>query len=288
MVLWNHRSPSQQATPISSFVSILKYPKALPIHERRWQLITRVLDADVIRRNMGIFVRAMLKTNFFTFSGTGCDSILVSPEVRVVLGLASPVTTNASSLAPRFYLTTETFRATDYGNPSNAPRGFLGTDPLNDFSYIENVIAKYTAKYTKQRKKGLKPMSQPPMPTHNMSRRSQAPFKTGHVFLPAELILNITDYLEYHKDIQTLLSVFPHWYPMIPDSCWKRRFIDYNCLDDDQFPAVDALDCQHVYFNTDRLFRPSLAWGSRQYILSQLGEVKGRFLRQLMRNDFHE
>jgi hypothetical protein len=162
------------------------------------------------------------------------------------------------------------------------PRDFRGADPLND-SYVDKVVAKYAAKYTKQREKGSEPTWQPSIPTHTMSRRSQGTFRPRNVFLPTELILNIAGYLEHHKDIQNLLSVFPHWHPMIPDSYWRRRFIDDNCLNNDQFPPEDALGWQHLYLNSDRLLRPSLGWRNRQRILSQLQGTKVRFLRQLKR-----
>ncbi|OQD99026.1 hypothetical protein PENVUL_c066G03021 [Penicillium vulpinum] len=165
-------------------------------------------------------------------------------------------------------------------NPRDLTREFRGADPLND-SYIETVIAKYEAKYTKQREKGLEPMPQQSIPTHKMSRRSQAGFRPRDMFLPVELILEIADYLENYKDIRNLLSVFPHWHPMIPDSYWRRRFINDNYLENHRLPAADALDWQHVYLNTDRLLQPSLGWRNRQHILSRLEETKDRFLQRL-------
>ncbi|KAJ5508250.1 hypothetical protein N7527_010393 [Penicillium freii] len=280
MILWNHRSRSQHASAISNFVSRREYPKAFPIHERCWQLMTRILDADVIKRNMDSFVPAMFNPNHLTRSRRWSDPILVSPEVRAVLGCTA-------ALAPRFHPTTQKFRSIDAWKPNRMTRGFLGTDPLND-SYIKSVIAKYTAKYTSQREKGCEPMSQPSIPTHTMFRRSQATFKTRNVFLPTELILNIADHLEHQKDIRALLSAFPHWFPMIPDSYWRRRFIEDNHLESNHFPATDALDWQHVYLHSDRLPRPSFGWRNRQHILSQLEGVKDRFLRRLKQKGIQE
>jgi hypothetical protein len=89
-----------------------------------------------------------------TCAELGVDSILVSHEVRAVLALVSPVAKKASILPPGFHPSTKTFCAIDRGNPSHIICDFLGADPLNNF-YIDNVIAKYTAKYTKQREKDL-------------------------------------------------------------------------------------------------------------------------------------
>lgn len=287
MILWNHRSDRQHIPLIPNFVSRLEYPKAFPMHERCWQLMTRILDADVIKRNLDIFVRAMFNAKLLTCAEPGFNSILVSHEVRAVLDLASPVAKEASTLSPRFHPSTETFRAMDHGNPSHITRYFPGADPLNNF-YIDNVIAKYTAKYTKQREKGFKPKSQPTIATHKMSRRSQTPFKTSNVFLPTELILNITDHMKHHGDIRNLFLVFPHWHPMVPDSYWRRRFIDDNYLENDRFPAADALDWQYVYLNTDKLFGPSFGWRNRQHITRQLESVKERFLQRLERKGIQE
>ena len=118
-----------------------------------------------------------------------------------------------------------------------------------------------------------------------MSRRSQARFKTRNVFLPTELILNIADHLDNHEDIHALLLVFPNWHPMIPNSYWRRRFIEDNCLRSDEFPAVDAMDWQRVYLSGDKLLRLSLGWQNRQYILSRLDRIKDRFLERLERKD---
>lgn len=280
MILWNHRSHSQQASPLPNFVSRVEYPKAFPMHERCWQLMTRILDVDVIKRNMDSFVPAMFNPKFLTHSRRWSDRILMTPEVRAVLGCTS-------TLPPRFHPTTQGFRSIDSWNPSRMARGFLGTDPLND-SYIKNVIAKYTAKYTSQREKGCEPMSQHSIPTHTMFRRSQATFKTRNVFLPTELILNIADHLKHHKDVRALLSAFPHWYPMIPESYWRSRFIEDNHLESNHFPAADALDWQHVYLHSDRLPRPSFGWRNRQHILSQLEAVKDRFLQRLKQKGIQE
>lgn len=273
MILWNHRSHSHHTSAIPKFVSRLEYPKAFPIHERCWQLMTRILDADVIKRNMENFVPAMFNPKFLTHSTRWADPILVSPEMEAVLGCTS-------ALPPRFHPNTQKFRSVYSLNTSRMTRGFLGTDPL-DNSYIKNVIAKYTAKYTSQREKGCEPMRQPSIPTHTMCRRSQATIKTRNVFLPTELILNIADHLDHHKDIRALLSTFPHWYPMIPDSYWRRRFIDDNHLESDNFPAAHGLDWQYVYLHSDRLPQPSFGWRNRQHILSQLEGIKERFLRRL-------
>ncbi|CAI7631123.1 unnamed protein product [Penicillium palitans] len=91
----------------------------------------------------------------------------MAPEVKAVLGCTS-------TLPPRFHPTTRGFRSKDSWNPSRMKRGFLGTDPLND-SYIKDVIAKYTAKYTSQREKGCYFQNQErvsPDRTHPEHRRS--------------------------------------------------------------------------------------------------------------------
>jgi hypothetical protein len=67
---------------------------------------------------------------------------------------------------------------------------------------------------------------------------------------------------------------------MIPDGYWRRQFIDDNCLEDDLFPAADALDWPHVYLNTDMLLRHSLEWQNREHILRRLEAAKERFLQR--------
>ncbi|KAJ5189126.1 hypothetical protein N7491_005450 [Penicillium cf. griseofulvum] len=158
-------------------------------------------------------------------------------------------------------------------------RDFRGADPLNK-SYVENLIIKHTAKYPKRKEKGLEPIWQPAIPTHTMSQRSQSGFNCRDVFLPTELILNIADYLN-HRDIRNMLLVFPRWRQMIPESYWRRRFVDDNYLDNDMFPAAYALDWQYVYLKTDMLLRPSLEWRNREHILRRLEATKERFLQRL-------
>ncbi|CAI7656482.1 unnamed protein product [Penicillium glandicola] len=279
MTLWNHQTDSQ-APSISDFVSGREYPKAFPMHERCWQLMIQILDVELIKKNMDSFVRAMCEPHLVPHTGSVFDGIFVSPEVKEWFVFVS-------SLEPRFQPVVEIFRAMNEGDPSEKPRGFRGADPLND-PYIQNMIAKYTAKYTKQREKGSKPVSRSSIPTHTMSRRSRAAFKPKNIFLPIELVLNIADHLEHHKDIRTLLLVFPHWHPMIPNSYWRRRFIDDNHLNNDQFPAADALDWQHVYLHTDKLLRPSLGWRNRQHILALLEGTKSRFLQRLEQKNIRD
>lgn len=288
MILWNHRSESQHAPLIPNFVSTPAYPlrhllgdgyhKAFPMHERCWHLMTRILDVELIKKDMDIFFRAMCEPQRVTWREV--NSSHVPPVYKEWLEFIS-------GLTPISYLIPLRFRAKDDANPSHMPRHFRSADPLND-SYMKNLIAKYTAKYTKQREKGFEPVSQYSSPTHTMSRRSQATFKPRNVLLPTELILNIADYLEHHKDIQTLLWVFPRWHSMIPDSYWRRRFIDDNYLENNQFPPADALDWQHVYLNTDKLLRPSWGWRNRQRILSRLEETKARFLQQLEQKEIQD
>ncbi|KAJ6188203.1 hypothetical protein N7519_003111 [Penicillium mononematosum] len=269
MILWNYQSPTQHALPTPKFLSVLSNLLTFPMHERCWRLMTQILDVELIKKNMDIFVRAMCQPWLLTRPVS--NSSRSYPVVEL-----SKLCVN---LPRRFRLTPTLFRGMGDEDLSHMPRDFRGADPLND-SYVDKVIAKYAAKYTKKREKGFEPTWQPSIPTHTMSRRSQGTFRPRNVFLPTELILNIADYLGHHKDIQNLLSVFPHWHPMIPDTYWRRRFIDDNCLNNIQFPS-EALDWQHLYLNCDRLLRPSLGWRNRQRILSQLQGTKERFLRQL-------
>ncbi|KAJ5513653.1 hypothetical protein N7463_003205 [Penicillium fimorum] len=280
MMLWNHRGYIHQVHPIINFASILYAPQAFNIHERCWQLMIRILDVELIKRNMDIFVRAMCEPQLDMSIRPALDGIHVSPEVKEWLNFAC-------RLAPRFHPNLRTFRAMNDGDPSHMRRHFRGADPLND-SYIQNVIARYTTKYAKKREKGREPTWQPSIPTHTMSRRSQAGFTPRKVLLPTELILSIADYLENLRDIRIMLSVFPHWHTMMPDSYWRRRFIDDNYLENEQFPAEDALDWQYVYLNTDRLLQPSLGWRNRQYILRKLEATKDRFLQRLEQKDIQD
>ncbi|CAG8235635.1 unnamed protein product [Penicillium nalgiovense] len=271
VILWSH---IQHTFPTPKFFSVLANLLTLPMHERCWHLMTQILDVELIKKNMAIFVRAVCQPWLFRRPVSNPSrSYPVIELSELFLGLPG-----------RFRLTPTRFRGMGDEDPSHMPRDFRGADPLDD-SYVDKVIAKYAAKYTKQREKGFEPTWQPSIPTHTMSRRSQGTFRPRNVFLPTELIMNIADYLGHRKDIQNLLSVFPHWHPMIPDSYWRRRFIDDNCLNNDQFPPEDALDWQHLYLSSDRLLRPSLGWRNRQRILSQLQGTKERFLRQLERKE---
>lgn len=272
MVLWNYQGPIQHALPTPKFFSVLAQLLILPMHERCWRLMTRILDVELIKKNMDIFVRAMCQPWMPTRPVSSPSRIYPVAEL-LKLGVGLP---------GKFRLTPTSYRGMGDEDLSHMPRDFRGADPLND-SYVDKVVARFAAKYTKKREKGSEPTWQPSIPTHTMSRRSQGTFRPRNVFLPTELILNIADYLGHHKDIQNLLSVFPHWHPMIPDSYWRRRFVDDNCLNNVQSPPEDALDWQHLYLNSDRLLRPSLGWRNRQRILSQLQGTKERFLRQLER-----
>lgn len=275
MILCNHQSDGQHAFPNPNFVSELTYSVAFPMHERCWKLMTRMLDVDLIKKNMDIFLHAM------------CDPYDVTRPLLDPTG-TYPLWLEwfklLDNLTSGLYLNPQKFRAKDDARPSHMPPEFRGADPLND-PCLNDVITKYTTEYTMQRKMGFEPRSQPSIPTHPMSRRSQARFKTRNVFLPTELILNIADHLDNHEDIHALLLVFPNWHPMIPNSYWRRRFIEDNCLRSDEFPAVDAMDWQRVYLSGDKLLRLSLGWQNRQYILSRLDRIKDRFLERLERKD---
>ena len=272
MILCNHQGDSQQAFPSQHFVSGLEYTVAFPMHERCWNLMTRMLDIDLIK-NMDDFIHAMCNPH-------GAIRPLLDPTGTYPVWLEWFKLLD--TLAPGSCLYPQRFRAMNDASPSHIPPQFRGADPLND-PYLNDVIASYTTKYTMQKNGGFESTSRPSIPTHTISRPSQAGFNTKKVFLPTELILNIADHLDSHKDIQTLLSVFPNWRPMIPNSYWRRRFIDGCFLCSDKFPAADVLDWQHVYFHADKLLRLSLGWQNRQHILSRLEMIRDRFLERLER-----
>lgn len=277
MVLFNHRDydhyvPAQPAIFGPSWGD----PEAFTIHERCWQLMIRMLDVELIRQNMEMFVRAMCEPWVIQDQKPLCYLTRSSQKARQWRDF--------TSLLPlQYHRSMRACLTVGIEDPGLLNRHFTGADPLND-PYVQNVIYRFTIKYDKEREMGIEKNFRPSIPTHPMSRRSQSLCTLDQVFLPTELILVIADFLEHRNDILAMICVFPRWYPMIPNSYWRRRFIDENCLTSQNYPAADALDWQHIYLNSDRLLRPSPGWRNRQHILTLLRNTKDRFMQKLEEN----
>ncbi|KAJ5773869.1 hypothetical protein N7457_008765 [Penicillium paradoxum] len=267
MALFNHRDFDQLRPPRPTLFTTWENPKAFTMHERCWQLMTRILDVRLIKQNMEIFVRAM------------CDPWL-GPHLRPFCHLGHPSQKARQwrefiyRLPKEYHRNVRSFYTLGVGYPRRLNRHFSGADPLND-PFVQGVML------IKQVDRVIEDTSQRSISTHPMSRRSQSSFNLSHIFLPAELVLIIADFLEHREHIRAMISIFPTWYSMIPDSYWRRRFINDNCLKDGDFPAADALDWQHVYLDSDRLLSSSLGWRNRQRILKQLRKAKERFMQAL-------
>lgn len=249
------------------FVPWSSYHFAFYMHERCWQLMTRIVDKDLIKHNMDLLLPTIHEGRTI-LTLWGQMPYEEDEWFLFALQVASPFC--VPMVRPFRFV---------YEESSASYPGYLDADPLND-PYVKLQISKERTKHENRTKRD-KSRPQYPIPTHHMRLRSQPVFKAPKEFLPPEIVCMITDHLDTKTDLLNFSMAFPQWHLIIPNNYWRRRFRDDNCLKNEELPPGDTVDWNHLYFNSDKLLERSLGWKNRQRILTILRSIKARFLRRV-------
>ena len=271
MILLKDRKidPKVQSMPEEQmFISSSSFQFAFTMHERCWQLIIRFVDKDLIKQNMDLFVQAMYEQK------------LRPHMLNQVTQARLYWLRYTSQLDPSFCAI---LGDVIHIGPSQRPdidhqiHKIVNEDPLNGPHVkwqFSNQMSRHEEKMNRSN-----PRPRYLITTHKMKRRSQFAFKATNIFIPAEIICMITDYLETNMHIRTFLLVYPEWHSMTLDSNWRCRFRDENLMRNEKLPAADAINWQYSYLNSDKLLEDSWGWKNRLHILIQLRKIKTRFLQ---------
>lgn len=111
---------------------------------------------------------------------------------------------------------------------------------------------------------------------HQMALRPST-FDVRRIKGPTEIIIMIMDHLPHFRDIKTLMWVFPQWRHMVPQACWRDRFIKELALHEPSQNA-NALDWLYLYFYADQLLAKSHGWLFWKHVLDSLEKTKVAFL----------
>jgi hypothetical protein len=249
------------------FVPWSSYQFAFYLHERCWQLMTRIVDKDLITHNLDLLLPTMHESKE-GLSLWGRRPYQHREWFLFTVQVAQPYRTSL----------TQFLGFEGEGSDAFYP-DYMGADPFND-PHVKLQISKERTKHENRTKRG-KSRPQYLIPTHGMKRRSQIAFKFPKEFLPPEIVCMITDHLETKIDLWNFSTAFPQWHSLIPTNYWRQRFRDDNCLKNEELPPSDAVDWCHFYFSSDKLLERSLGWRNRQHILTRLRSVKVRFLKRV-------
>jgi hypothetical protein len=135
----------------------------------------------------------------------------------------------------------------------------------------------------KQQQDSAKEMSPAkPCTRHMMILRSSSILQPHTILLPVEIILIIADMLEGWKEIRMLLWIFPHWRPMMPQGYWRSRFVRDLTFDYEEVPEPDAVDWRYLYYKVDQLSATSHGLRNRRRIMKILEGTKELFLKYVL------
>jgi hypothetical protein len=276
-------------------------PCGYPIHERCWILMTQILDINLIKAHLDVFVKALCERYRFLHSRDNAydlnDKIREEDEWdRLRSKHGDPFEYNPCKYIPSYQ---RRMKCSD--------KVYALRDPLNIIE-VRNLMKKAQKVDQQQSKKSEK--SEPRKSLRRSSRlansskprlRSQKGMhteketttlsarrtKTLHstssiephrILLPPEIILIIMDMLQGSKEVWTLLSIFPQWGPMIPQRYWRARLVKDLMLDYEEVPELDVVDWQNLYFEVDNLLKKSHGLRNRRRIMNILEGTKELFL----------
>lgn len=273
----------EAAAPCRFRENYYEYPRnpcAYPMHERCWVLMTRILDVDLIKANMDLFVKAIRKRwnneRVFGLNGKFMEETkweTMRKEYR------RKFQQNPSKHLNKYLI--HLAKSMDCSHNSYALQG-----PLNIVE-VRNVILEAEACQREQGKRAAADGEKKPSPItatrtsarRQMLRHSSSNFQADKIIVPPEVILLIMDQLQGHKEMQLLLWAFPHWRCIIPQSYWRLRCVKEFMLDPERIPAAQALEWSRVYCQIDRLFPRSHGLHNRRRIMKVLKGHKALFLK---------
>lgn len=269
------------------FAYAIRNPRAYPIHERCWVLMTRILDENLIKAHLDLFVKAMHqrtknKTGYISVKVYDLDRKLCDEmewrkwkDIYGDLHLRDPKKyiqcyTRELECSDRIYALRDPVKVVDVRDLIREEETGMVQPPTRKKNKDKND--------KKQKPRGF-------IPCHRMVLRSSSTLNPLTVFLPPELILMIADNLADSKEIRLLLWAFPHWSSMIPESYWRTRFTKDFMLDYGVVPDIDALDWRRLYFRAGCLYETSHGLRNRRRIMRVLEGTKGLFLRYVADED---
>jgi hypothetical protein len=292
---------------IEAYMDTIEYdskdynPCGYPIHERCWVLMTRILDVNLIKAHLNLFVKAICQMNkkpkIYDLAWKTCKETewcnlkeyygekftqnpgeyLARLERRMecsekIYALRDPlkVIEVRNLIQEAETLRREQEKRTAKERPSSLNSEDVTTPcPYASFGPHPTSREKITSK--------IKPKTA--NPRHMMILRSSSTLQADKIILPAEIILLIMDRLPGCNEIRFLLWAFPHWSPMVPQTYWRARFVKDLMLDRKEVPGLDALDWQRVYFKIDHVFETSHGLRNQRRIMKVLEGTKALFLK---------
>lgn len=269
-------------------------PFAYPIHERCWVLMTHILDADLIKTHLDLFVKAFRRTyvnrKLYNLDNKICDDyeweeleeyygdMFIENPDKYLARLEKQMECSEKRHALR-----DPWKVVEIRNLIKAGihREAQKRRP-NEHAPVSSILnnrattCPYIPTQGKiENKKRLDVLKS--KPCHQMILRSSSTLDGEKIILPAELILLIMDQLSNSREIRYLLWVFPHWDLLIPRSYWRTRFVKDLMLDYKEVPSLDVLDWKGLYFQIDEVFEKSHGLRNRKRIMKVLEKVKKLF-----------
>ncbi|KAH8695241.1 hypothetical protein BGW36DRAFT_429122 [Talaromyces proteolyticus] len=232
---------------------ILEYevPRTYMIHERCWQLMTRVLDVELIKEHLDLFVKA-LREFFYLLQATS------HPNLEHLAWLYQAFKNPDEILA-----LSDPWRIPEVRDMLLEAEKSFGREKIREISG-----EKIEAHSIPGRELSIRP------PKINNSQ-------TVRIMLPPELVTMIMDFLPTCGEIRLLILAFPQWRSIVPHSYWRRRFVNDILLPIDEVPGLDALDWEKLYLQTDDVFQKSHGLQNQRRIMKATEIVKEIFLNSL-------
>ncbi|OJJ84603.1 uncharacterized protein ASPGLDRAFT_1516503 [Aspergillus glaucus CBS 516.65] len=249
---------------------------AYPMHERCWAFMTRILDVGLIESNLFLFTKVLYQRMKDT---KGANKFLIDekqywkqPGQKYYMNLALKDPAKYAKICEGKMKALE--GCLDY---AFAPRDPFNVPELPGLlSDLEESHKKKDPKGNTKEIKAWKPRTPR---CHRMGLRPST-FDVCRIEAPIEIIIMIMDYLPSLRDIKTLMWVFPQWRYMVPQTCWRDRFIRELALNE-LAQNANALNWRYLYFNADALLAKSHGWLFRRHVLGSLEKTKVAFLKSV-------
>ncbi|KAL2869106.1 uncharacterized protein BJX67DRAFT_379583 [Aspergillus lucknowensis] len=238
------------------------------IHERCWVLLTRVLDACLIEDNLSVFSEIVMK------------------HYRSPSDIPSPRMKDDGEGAWNSHKDKEESEKCGLNNPRAYAQLYSTDLPCNETEHALRdpwkVVDVWEQIKAEEKKWGRERRRKPTTQSRKARRKNPLGAK-----LPPELIMEILDLLEDSKQIRALMWAFPYWGARVPNSYWRRRFIDEFMLEDEaqSIPGPTALNWRRLYYKTERIHLSSHGLLNRRRIVRISEKLKTSFLDALDRRN---
>lgn len=252
------------------------------VHERCWTIVTRVIDVELINKHLEIFRFAISQTLKKRRTNSLDHKRFYDDEEEWIsregerqgenelsLKEAASVVSNYSEkwrCDGEMFATRDPLRVADVWRSIEAEKARFDREMQEEDAWKDSSL---------ERRKQSHPMQK---------RRSPRLHRTTGLNVPPEVVLEILDHLPDSQQIRQLMSVFPYWAPGVPNSYWRRRFIQEVMLEDEEeeVPAADTLNWRRLYYKTESIHRDSHGLRNRRRIFANANELKVVFEKLLL------